>query len=352
MKGRMKVAVLEGIGKAAVRVMNIPETKRNQILVKIHNCNICTSDWQVWAGLRQALGREFPFAAGHEAAGEIVEIGEDVKTDLKVGMHVGIGSIFSIGCGGCHYCQSGHQDRCLNRPPHLVINGVRGNYAMSQYCVYEVNRLYKINDDIPYNVGGFLEPISTVVHGVKRARIVPGDNVLVIGAGNLGLINAQVAREYGGNVIVSEINEERCSLSESLGFKTINPGKTNLKEAVMGLTNNIGADVVIVAVGLTAANNQALEVLAPMGRVLLFAAGYPEPEINVGSNKVHYKEYELIGTYNSGPSDYKIAVDLLNNNRVKVDKLISCNISIDRVQEAFEIAATPGKYRVSLSMWE
>lgn len=348
----MKVAVMEEIGRMAVREMNIPDIKSNQVLVKLYRCNICTSDWQTWAGMRKSMNRKFPYAPGHEAAGEIVEIGKDIKADLKVGMHVGIGSVFSVGCGGCYFCKAGHQDRCINKPEELEIEGVKGNFAMSQYCAYEPKRLYRINEDIPYSIGGFLEPISTTVHGVRRARIVPGEKVLVIGAGNLGLINAQTARAYGGKVFVSELSEERCRISESLGFVTINPKKSDLKETIKKLTNNIGVDVVIIAVGRTDANSQAFDALASMGRVLFFAAGYPEPEICVSSNKVHYNEYELIGTYNADQSDYQIAAQLLNEGKMKVDQLISCAISIDRVQEAFEIASTPGKYRVSLSMWE
>jgi L-iditol 2-dehydrogenase len=110
-------------------------------------------------------------------------------------------------------------------------------------------------------------------------------------------------------------------------------------------------DAVILAVGNTKANDQGIQLLSTMGRILFFASGYPTPELNIDSNKIHYNEYELIGTYGADFSDYVIAADLLSKRLVKVDKMISYKVPINEVQRAFELAATPGNYRVSVSMW-
>lgn len=349
---KMKVAVMEDIKKMDVRVMDVPEVKPDQVLVKIHQCNICTTDWQTWAGLRKSQGRKLPWAPGHEMSGEIVEIGKEVRRpDLKVGMRVGFIAQGSRGCGECYFCRTGHTSRCLNRPKQIVIDGVEGYFGMAQYFVVSSKRVLKLSDDLPYEYGGYLEPTSTAVHGVKRVQVKPGDNVLVIGAGNLGLVNAQVARVYGGNVLVSEINDERCKIAQSLGLATVNPAKEDIAKRVEKITDGRGMDAVILAVGNTKANDQAIQLVSTMGRILFFASGYPTPELHIDPNMIHYNEYELIGTYGGDFSDYVVAADLLSNRLVKVDKMVSGKVSIDEIQKAFELAATPGNYRVSVSMW-
>lgn len=348
---KMKVAIMEDIKKMDVREMEVPEVGPGMVLAKIYQCNICTTDWQTWAGLRKSQGRNLPWAPGHEMAGEIVKLGKDARPDLKVGMHVGFIAQGSRGCGECYYCRTGHTSRCLNRPKEVEIGGVVGYFGMAQYVVVNSKRVFKLSDDLPYEEGGFLEPTSTAVHGIKRLGIRPGDNVLVIGAGNLGLVNAQIARVYGGNVLVSEINEERCKIAESLGLSTVNPAKEDIDKKVKKITDGRGMDAIILAVGNTQANDQAISMVATMGRILFFASGYPTPELHLDPNTIHYKEYELIGTYGGDFSDYVVAADLLSKRMVKVDKMISHKVSIDEIQKAFQLAATPGNYRVSVSMW-
>lgn len=284
-------------------------------------------------------------------AGVVTAVGEGVQDKIKVGMHVALGGQTSRGCGQCTFCRKGHPSRCQDKPKEIEHGGVVGSFGMSQYALYSSDRIYEISEKLPFEEGAFLEPVATTVHGAKRLRITPGDKVLVIGAGNLGLINAQTAQAFGADVMVAEVNEERCALSQSFGFATINPFKADLKEEVDKRTGNKGADVVILAVGINAAHEQGLQVLARMGRMLFFSAGYPSPELNIKANDLHYKEYELIGTWGADPLDYEIAADLLGSYKVKVDRLISHRIAVDEVEHAFELAATPGNYRVTLNMW-
>lgn len=349
--GKMKVVVIEDIKKVGIRIMDIPSVGKGDVLVKIHQSNICTTDWQTWAGARKSQGRKLPWSPGHEMAGEIMETGEGVRPGLEAGMRVGFLPQGSLGCGECEYCRSGHISRCRHKPAQFTREGVTGYFGMAQYVVYPSSRIFRLADDLPYEEGGYLEPVSTAVHGVRRLRVSPGETVLVIGAGNLGLVNAQVARVYGAQVIVSEINPDRCRLSRSMGFATINPNEQDLQEEVSKITGGKGMDAVIIAAGVSSANEQALQVIAPMGRILLFAAGYPAPQMAIDPNTIHYKEYELIGTYLSDLADLQIAAELLSTRAVEVDKLISYKVPVDDVKRAFELASTPGNYRVSISMW-
>lgn len=351
MADKMKVAVMEDIRQMKIREMGIPIPGPDEVLVKIYQCNICSADWQTWAGLRKTSGPRLPWASGHEMAGEIVKIGENVPPGLKIGSHAGIGSILSRGCGACYFCRRGNPTKCVHKHKGIANGGVGGSFGMAQYCAYDYSLIYPLSDDLSYEEGAFLEPVATCVHGIRRLRITPGEKVLVIGAGNLGLINAQIARVYGGDVLVSEISEVRRSIAESLGFQTVNPLEVHIKQSIIEFTDARGFDAVILAVANTEANNQAIQALAPLGRILFFAAGYPTPELNIDSNTIHYKEYELIGTYNADPWDFEKSAEFLSQGKVKVDKIISQKIPIDDVQHGFELAATPGTYRVSLSLW-
>ena len=347
MKGKMKTVVMEAEGKVVVRELDIPDIQPNEVLVRMHQCNICTVDWQTFAGLRRSMGRKFPWAGGHEMAGEIVEVGEAV-TNVKLGDHVAFGV---SSCGKCFMCRTGHSDRCTERVgSEREINGVVGSFGFSQYAVFDSAVCYKVSKELPYEQAGFVEPVATSIHGVKRARVTAGEKVVIIGAGNLGLVNAQVAKAYGGDVLVSEIMPERREKAEKLGFPTVDPTADNFKAVINDFTEGRGADVVILSVGKTPANNQAIEILSVRGRALFFAAGHPVPELNIGSNDIHYKEYELIGTYNSDPSDFLLSAKFLSDGTVKVDQIMSQKVPMDECQRAFELAATPGTYRVSVTL--
>lgn len=344
---KTRTAVMEDFKKMSVREFDMPEPQADEIMVRIHACNICTTDWQTWSGLRASRKPKFPMAPGHEMAGEIVAVGSEVKNDLKVGDRVAIGH---KGCGQCWYCRSGHEARCQNRIGRRVIDGVSGSFGMSEYYTTKASRIYKMNDDLPYEEAAYLEPLATAIHGVRRLRVAPGENILVIGAGNLGLVNAQVARGFGANVIVSEIQEERLQIARDMGFAVVNPVKEDIVEVTKDFSRGRGMDGVILAVGSTQANDQAFSVIGLMGRVLFFASAYPPSELNMDPNTIHYREFELIGTMSAAPEDFELSAKFLNDGVVKTDKLISYRVPLDDVQRAFELAATPGNYRVALTM--
>jgi len=346
---KSRTAVMEGIRNMAVREFDIPEPGEGEVLVKVYQCNVCTTDWQTWAGLRGSQGRKFPWAPGHEHAGEIVAIGPNVRSELKVGDRVAFGR---TPCGQCHFCRKGLFSRCTERRGEPEKDGVTGSFCYAQYVLSDAFAIYKMAPDLPYEEAGYLEPLASAVHGQRRLRVTENEDVLIIGAGNLGLVHAQLARVFGGNVMVSEIQEQRIELAQSMGFATVNPAKEDVVEVTKKFTDGKGIDAVVLAVGATSANQQALEVIAPAGRVLFYAAGYPHPEIQVDPNTVHYREWELIGTMGCDPYDFQLAAELLSRRKVKVDQLVSQKVPLDEVQRAFELAATPGTYRVSVSMWD
>lgn len=225
-----------------------------------------------------------------------------------------------------------------------------GFFGFSDFCVKSVRSIYKIDPSVNPSEAGFVEPLATVLHGIKKLRLKPFETVVVIGAGTMGLINAQAAKAYGCRVIVSEMIPKKISTAKDMGFEVIDCNVSNPVEEVMKLTNGEGADVVIIAVGATSANEQGLKMLKEMdGRILLFAAGYPAPELHIDSNTIHYRRIELVGTFGADNEDFIQSAKALSTGMVNVSKLVEeKTFTLDQFQEALEEASKPGMYRVSV----
>ena len=340
----MKFACLAEKGAAEVRERPLPELGDFDVLLDMKACNICTTDYQQWLGLREHQG--YPMAGGHEAAGVVVETGAKVR-DLKAGDLVATGD---TGCGCCDACRRGEVDQCAEMTADTEDGYKWGLFGFSNRCVKKLNGLYKVKSTVNPSEAAFLEPLATVIHGAKKLRIQPFETVVVIGAGTMGLINAQVARAFGAKVIVSEMMEKKLKAAAAMGFEAVDCGKEDPVKAVMEMTEGEGADAVIVAVGATAANKQALEMLKEKdGRVLLFAAGYPAPEIDIDSNQTHYRRTEVIGTFGANNTDFAQAAKALSTGMVDVSGLIEeRKFTLDEIQEAYREASKPGMYRVSV----
>ena len=191
---------------AEMHEMPFPEVGPTDIVVKLVANNICTTDYQQWLGLRDHQG--FPMASGHECAGNIVAMGDEVYDNFKIGMQVATMHPF---CGMCDSCRQGHTGDCQNVPhggpgPDGYYGGFK---RFADYVVMDQKLIVPINNDIPAAEAGFLEPVSTVVQGIHKVGVKPMQDVVVIGGGTMGLVNAQVAKAFGARVIVSDISQKK-----------------------------------------------------------------------------------------------------------------------------------------------
>lgn len=346
----IKFGCLTKKGMAEVHERSLPPLKPDELLVKQEACNICTTDYQQWQGLREHQG--YPMAGGHECSGVIVEKGSDVGDAFAIGDRV---SILYDYCGICDQCKMGEITNCEN----IEMFGKNyseeyyGLFGFATYFIRKAKSFVKMNPELSAAEAAFVEPLGSVLQNMKKLRIRPGkDTVVVIGAGTMGLLNAAVARAMGGRVIVSEMMDKKIDVSRRMGFEVINAKEDDPVKKVMEFTNGLGADIVILAVGATAANNQALEMIKKRdAKISLFAAGYPAPEMKIDPNLIHYKKIELIGTFGSDLEDYNDAARMLNEKRIDVSLLIEERIPLAKIQEAFE-KANPNNYRVAVMLNE
>lgn len=341
-----RFAVIEKERIVKVHERKLPELEPDEVLIKNAACNICTTDYGQWTGARKNL--MFPMAFGHEFCGSIIKMGADVK-GFEIGEKVGIGY---DNCGECEACKKGLTSECVligagrNK---LSPDGYHGGFGCSEYVVKKYRSLFKMDPSIDPSEAAFVEPVGTVCQGIRKLRVTPGEKVVVIGAGTMGVINALVAKAEGCEVLITEMMEKKIKVAEELGLNVVDVSKEDPIEKVKEWTDGKGADAVILAVGATAANDQALEMVKRLhGRILMFAAGYPAPELHVDSNLIHYRKMELIGTFSADRCDFAKAAELISSKKIDMSKLVEKKFKLDDVQAAFEAAVVPGAYRVSV----
>ena len=339
----MRFACMVHKGLSVIKERPIPELGPHDVLVSNLACNICTTDYQQWMGLREHQG--YPMVGGHEGSSIVEAIGSEVKS-CKVGDFVGINSY--KGCGYCVHCQKGEVSLCENPPKLITDDGYLGEFGFSTHAIWSEEAIVKMNPELDPGCAGFLEPLATVIKGQKKLRLAAFETVLVIGAGTMGMLNAIEARARGARVIITELMPKKIALAKELGFEVIDSSDGDVVEKIKATTDGKGVDCVIVAVGVTPANDQAIKAVKKVdGRILQFAAGYPAPGLNIDSNEVHYRRLEIIGTYGADNEDFNDAAKQLSSGMVDVSRLIEPErFPLTKMQDAFKAASTPGMYRV------
>lgn len=346
-KEQVKTAVMREFGFVDLCYRDLPELSENDVLVKVHACNICTSEYGVFNGSRK--NRPFPLVFGHEWAGEVIDVGNKVK-ELKAGDHVACGYDFNPYSTPS---KEGRTNDCPDISGGNILNsdGYYGNAGCAEFVVKNQTALYKISENVDYSLAGLLEPIGTVVSGLRNMNLNYGENVVIIGGGTMGILNALVARAHGFRVIISEMMPKKLETAKAYNFETIDASKEDVVESVKNMTDGEGADAVIVAFGSTQTTTQAFEILKKKrGKVLLFAAGYPSPEITIDSNEIHYRKISIIGAYGADYVDFKEAARLISQKAFDLNPIVENKYDLSEVNDAFEEAIEPGKYRICVTM--
>ena len=331
----MKVAVVTDVRQVELREVPKPQAGPSEVLVKIQACGLCTWEQRTYTGVDRETPR--PFAGGHEFAGVVDVIGERTKTDLKVGDRVAVGTQ-PIG--------KHNLDRF-----RMEYAGLWGPMGLSEYMAIPVGRAYKLAADLPPEEGCFAEPVACAVHSANKLNVGLGSDVVVIGAGPMGMLNMMLAKRRGARVIVSEIDPDRNDRALELGADfTVNPKTEDAPARVRELTDGKGADVVIIAIGNHAANLDALKMVAEFGTVMFFASAHPPTDLTIDPNFIHRKQVTLTGARHPSVEGFETASRLLSKRLIDVRPLIHKKIPLDNIKEAFELAIRPDTYRVIVTM--
>jgi len=333
-----------------IDTVEAPVAGTDGVVVKIHNCGVCPSDVRNWTGTKKNV--QYPMRSGHEWVGEIVEVGSSVE-GFKVGDRVG--AFVQRACGMCRNCQRGLFNMCTTRQGEkgreMLPSIKAGGFA--EYGWAHPSVLKHIPDNLAYEEAAFAEPLACCYNGVDRTPIRSGDTVVIVGVGPIGQLLAQLARVKGGRVIAVDLDKGRLEMAKQLGAEaTVVASDLDAKEQILALTDGIGAEAVIVAVGSPRAEVSAFDYVAPGGCVNLFAGTYPSTTIAVDPNWIHYKQLWVTGSFHFTPSGYHTAMDLLGRGVIDVKPLISHRLPLSETQQGFELVANQGGMKIMVHMDE
>jgi len=343
----MMAARFYGPGVIRLEHVEIPEISSDELLVRNHAVLTCGTDLKMYErGHRLAKP---PLIIGHEFSGTIERVGKDVK-DFEVGMNVVPAN--SAPCMSCHYCRIGKHNLCEHLDDVLIGFSSPGAYAEYVRVPGRIVRqnTYKIPQGLSFEEAAFLEPFACVVHGGELANISPGDLVLIIGAGPIGLLHVQLAKAYGARtVMVADTNPERLRMGGALGAdKTINATEDTLDQ-VKRLSENRGADVVIEAVGRPETWQLAVKTTRKGGTTVLFG-GCPSGSLaSIDTEAVHYGELTLRGAFHHTPRDVSRALQLISSHQVNVAPLITHRMRLSDVEGALRLMQNGKAIKVVLS---
>jgi len=332
---------LKAIGKTrkgpGIEVFDIEEPKvgPEDVLVRVKATAICGTDlhYYHWDGYAERHNPGFPRVLGHEFCGEVVGVGENVKT-VKVGDKVA--GETHIPCKTCYLCNTGRMHICKN----MKIFGVDTLYgSFAPYTVLPEITAVKLPEEISYEEGALLEPFGVALHAVCEANIRPGDVVVVTGCGPIGLFAQQLAKISGASMVVStDTRDYRLNLSKKIGVdEVINALNVDPVSRVRELTDGRGADVVIELSGANVAVKQALDMAALNGKVVFVGTTQKPTEIDT-TNQILYKELRVSGITGRIMFDtWYRGIMLVRKKTVDVTKVITHKFPLDDAQKAFEL---------------
>jgi L-iditol 2-dehydrogenase len=322
----MKVA--PGVGNIELRQIPEPDRPPGHVLIEVKAAGICGTDLHIYY---DEFRSRPPVVLGHEVAGQVVELGAGVA-DVGVGQRVTTETYFST-CGACRFCRSGAPNLC---PDRLSIgSAVDGGFA--HYVVVPARNVHLLPPEVDYLAGALTEPLACVVHGaLERARLHPGDVVVIAGPGAIGLLTLQVAKAAGAQAIVlgTTSDEHRLDLARRLGADAVvDVQREDPMEVVRERTGGEGADVVYECSGAGAAAQQLLALVRRQGQYAQIGL-FGKP-VAWDLDQICYKELTVTGSNASVPSAWRRALQLMAAGQVRTRPLISDIYPLQAWETAF-----------------
>lgn len=338
--------VISAVNQIEIRELDLPKIGSNDVLYQVKSCSLCTVEQRVYSG---AKNFGYPLLGGHENAGTVIAIGEDVK-EFKIGDNV----VATYGyCGQCEFCKIGQGTKCTNAmksKPRVKFEGPIIGGGLAKYLAVPAWQLCKIPNNANFDHFSLTEPLACCVHSINKAKIEFGDTVVIIGAGVMGLFHAILAKMKGAYVIISETDNSRCEKALTLGIdRVINPSEVSLIDTIMEITNKKGADVVINAISSPKIWPDALAILAPYGRLIAYSSQDSNEPIGINMDKLHNKEYQIIGTVSPTMASNLQATKLISRGLINIESFIDSRFTSDQAKPAFDRASATHTYRVIIN---
>lgn len=335
----MQAAVYRGINDVRVEAVPVPQIGPGEVLIRVHTCGICGTDLKkIHTGSHSA-----PRIFGHETSGVIAAVTDEVE-GFQPGDRVIV--FHHIPCGECFYCERKVFAQC---PVYKKVGCTAGfepsGGGFAEYVRvmdWIVRRgLIKIPDGVSFEQAAFVEPVNTCLKGVEALRLEPGETVLTIGQGPIGIILASLARRAGARVIVSDLYQQRLTISKSYRLtESIDASKSDVVREVRRLTDGRGADAVMLAVGGNSLIRPAMDAARYGGRVMLFAQT-ARGEATIDPAAICVDEKTLMGSYSASVELQDESARLVFDREINLAGLISHRFPLSEAVEALHLAANP-----------
>jgi L-iditol 2-dehydrogenase len=326
-----------------IRLEEVPKPTigADEILVKIHASGICGSDVMEWYRIHKA-----PLILGHEIAGEVVDVGNDV-TKFTLGTRVA--ATHHVPCYSCHHCRTGHETVC-----DLLLSGT--HFDPGGFCEYV--RLAPVNvargtwaipDSMSYDAATFVEPLACVLRGQQMGGLKAGASVLVLGSGISGILHVHLASISGaGFIAATDMNDFRLTTAKIFGANKTYSATDDVARRFKEDNNGRGADLVIVCASAESAFKQGFESVERGGTILIFAPTANGVTLPLSVNDVFWRrDVTVTTTYAGSPADCVAALKLISHKRVRVEEMITHRFGLaDTVQGSKLVAAGGNSLKV------
>ncbi len=337
----VRAAVFYGPGDIRVEDVSIPRVGRGDMLVRVRAAAICGTDLRAFASgfnRPELQGSSGGRILGHELAGDVVELGEGVE-GFKAGDRVTIAP--NIGCGTCSECVRGLDHLCRR----CTAVGVALNGGFAEYVLFPARAVARGNvctvpEGLSYEEAAVNEALACCLNGQEACRVTPGDVVLIVGAGPVGVLHLLLARFSGARkVIVSDVSGDRLAEARRVAPDAVFVLARDVEAAVSTETGGRGADVIIVACSSADAQRQSLE-FAALGARINFFGGLPRGKdaVTLSTNLIHYRQLIVTGTTGSSTHQFRRALEILASRKVDARSVITNRYALDEVRQAFEAA--------------
>ncbi|MCF8241699.1 MAG: zinc-dependent alcohol dehydrogenase family protein [Melioribacteraceae bacterium] len=322
----MIAAVYNGSSFLNIEEYSLEKLKQGEVLIEVNYCGICGTDFHILNGNAHA---EIPVILGHEYSGTVIDKANDVN-NISAGDKVAIDP--NIYCGYCRFCRKGLVQFCEN---HQAL-GVTLNGGFAEYSIVPSSQIYKLPENSDLSALAFAEPLSCCLRGIHQAEIQPGDSVVIIGGGSIGLMMMQLAKLSGASkIVVIEPVEFKRDMAKKYGADlTLSPVENNIKEIIDEFTHG-GSDVAIECVGSSESVELAVNLVNKGGCVVIFGLAQSNEYVNLNLHELFRKEIKIHNSF-LNPFTFERAVNLLITGKIDVSRLVSNQIPLKNINDIFK----------------
>lgn len=331
----MKIASVKGNSIVSIELHEKTPVSIGEIRVRMEACGICGSD------VEKVFGKygQPSMRLGHEPAGVITEIGQNVK-DFTVGQRVF--THHHVPCYSCHYCIHGNETMCkMYSETNLAPCGLAEEYIVPKWNV-EHGGVLKLPNSMSFEEASLIEPLACCVRAWKKFRYRAGDSVAILGVGPTGMMHVMLAHSKDfKKIFCLDVNDFRLNFAKKFDItEAIHSTDSARKEKILSHTENQGVDVAIVATSSLVALNDAIDLVRKGGSVMMFGVPTKDATMNLDMNKVYSKEITICTSYAASDQDTKEALELIASGKIEAKKLITHRYQLSDSQKAFEHAHT------------